>query len=33
VSSSDISAEVVDDTDFAWEHDRNLVRTALENEG
>jgi len=25
-----ISAEEIDDTDFAWEHDRRLVRAALE---
>ena len=28
-----VSAEDIDDLDFAWEHDRNLVRAALENEG
>ena len=28
-----VSAEEVDDLDFAWEHDRDLVRAALENEG
>jgi ADP-ribose pyrophosphatase YjhB (NUDIX family) len=28
-----VSAEDIDDIDFAWEHDRNLVRTALGNEG
>jgi 8-oxo-dGTP diphosphatase len=26
-----ISAEDIDDIDFAWEHDRRLVRTALED--
>ncbi len=26
-----ISAEEIDDTDFAWEHDRRFVRTALED--
>ena len=26
-----VSAEDIDDIDFAWEHDRNLVRTALED--
>jgi hypothetical protein len=24
-----VSAEDIDDIDFAWKHDRNLVRTAL----
>jgi hypothetical protein len=24
-----VSAEDIDDIDFAWEHDRNLVRAAL----
>jgi hypothetical protein len=28
-----VSAEDIDGIDFAWEHDRNLVRAALENEG
>ena len=28
-----VSAEEIDDIDFAWEHDRNLVRAALEDEG
>ncbi len=27
-----VSAEEIDDLDFAWEHDRRLVRAALENE-
>jgi hypothetical protein len=26
-----ILAEEIDDTDFAWEHDRRLVRIALED--
>jgi hypothetical protein len=26
-----VSAEDIDEIDFAWEHDRNLVRTALED--
>lgn len=26
-----VSAEDIDDIDFAWEHDRNLVRAALED--
>jgi hypothetical protein len=26
-----ISAEEIDDTDFVWEHDRRLVRIALED--
>ena len=26
-----ISAEEIDDTDFAWEHDREFVRTALQD--
>jgi hypothetical protein len=26
-----ISAEEIDDADFAWEHDRRLVRAALED--
>ena len=26
-----VSAEDIDDLDFAWEHDRNLVRAALED--
>jgi ADP-ribose pyrophosphatase YjhB (NUDIX family) len=26
-----VSAEEIDDIDFAWEHDRNLVRAALED--
>jgi hypothetical protein len=30
VSSLYISAEDIDDIDFAWEHDRKLVRAALE---
>jgi hypothetical protein len=33
VSSLYISAEGVDDIDFAWDHDRNLVRAALEDGG
>ena len=28
-----ISAEDIDDIDFAWEHDRKLVRAALEGGG
>jgi hypothetical protein len=28
-----ISAEDIDDIDFAWEHDRTLVRAALEGGG
>jgi hypothetical protein len=27
-----ISAEEIDHTDFAWEHDRRLVRAALEDD-
>ena len=27
------SAEEIDDLDLAWEHDRNLVRVALEDGG
>ena len=26
-----VSAEDIDDIDFAWEHDRNLVKTALKD--
>lgn len=26
-----ISMEEIDDTDFAWEHDRGFVRAALED--
>jgi hypothetical protein len=26
-----ISAQEIDDTDFAWEHDRRLIRAALED--
>jgi hypothetical protein len=33
VSSFYISAEDIADIDFAWEHDRNLVRAALEGGG
>ncbi len=28
-----VSAEEIDDLDFAWEHDRRLVRAALEDGG
>jgi hypothetical protein len=28
-----VSAEDIDDLDFAWEHDRKLVRAALEDGG
>jgi ADP-ribose pyrophosphatase YjhB (NUDIX family) len=28
-----VSAEDIDDIDFAWEHDRRLVRAALEDRG